>query len=1095
GELLGRGGCASVYRARQLAVERDVAIKVLHADIDPSSEDGRLFVHEIRSVGRIDHANVVRIHQADITHDGRLFFAMELLDGSDLQQLGAAGVMSRERAVELVRQLLAGLGAAHAAGLVHADVKPANAIVVPRGRGAEPGAMGGAPDDEPGERLVLADFGLARLRSPDRPAESAGGTPAYMAPEQLHEGRVDARSDLFSAALVLVFLLTGWRRPNAVSLVPPLDGIADPELRAVLARALDLDPAKRFQSARELSDALIGHSTASSTSTERAPIVPFRHLAPLTELDRGRLHGREADLAELTEHALFRRSVVYTAPSGTGKTSTLRAGLIPRLEALGIDAIYLRCRKDTAAALAAEISPGASSIDAAIVARHQQGGGKLVLILDQLEAALVDPDFIPAVLGFDRWPADVDVSIVLSIREDYLARLLARTQELEAGIPIVRLPPLSPEGARAAIVAPLTESRLAIEPELLDALLIDLQRAGAALGPELGWGGVSAIYPPHLQLACSVLYEALGPGEATITLAHYRRQGGFEAIVGEHLERVLDTELADGRDIIARDLFFALVTTAHERAMLPESELLAIVGAKHPADRVTAVLEVLRSRGLLVRVRGTDEPGWELIHDSLVPRVLAWIDARDLARRRAIELVRYHLRRSKGDEPSLLDRSELRELREHVGAIEELDAEWKQRDPGAAWTPRRLVARSKQILRRQFVLLAIVVSAALAVGIVGWYRSREAERRSQLDLGEFVLVLKPFDWDAEQQQPIWVDASRVPLEWNLYAPDREAMDRPGAEFPSAWVSRGARELAQRAFVQHVEARGGEAFLVVSRGDCPASVVPIRRLPGNADRAQTPPVIEIGVPTCQASFGDAIEVPAGPFLYRGTGEPPSSNEGKEQRVELPRYRIDRLEVSNAAYEVFGSMEAVTGFRRRTYPSTPQLGVPDGPRKPVSGITWTEARAYCRFLGKRLPTSQEWEKAMRGGERLADGSLNLAPRRTLPWGDWQVPVPAHIKGTPDSDISGPADVGSHAGDRSPYGVLDLAGNVSEWVETAIGPGFRIIRGGNWGVTVVTTPSDVDVNSYYLGLVDSVSDESNQRDERQIEFLIGMRCGSSE
>ena len=70
---------------------------------------------------------------------------------------------------------------------------------------------------------MLVDFGLARLRAPDRPAESAGGTPAYMAPEQLHEGRVDARSDLFSAALVLVYLLTGWRRPNAYTLAPPLD--------------------------------------------------------------------------------------------------------------------------------------------------------------------------------------------------------------------------------------------------------------------------------------------------------------------------------------------------------------------------------------------------------------------------------------------------------------------------------------------------------------------------------------------------------------------------------------------------------------------------------------------------------------------------------------------------------------------------------------------------------------------------------------------------------------------------------------------------------------------------------------------------------
>ncbi|HWU90387.1 MAG TPA: serine/threonine-protein kinase, partial [Kofleriaceae bacterium] len=485
--VLARGTFGTVYRARQLRVERDVAVKVLHADIDPSSEDGRLFVHEIRSVGRIDHANVVRIHQADITHDGRLFFAMELLDGRNLQQLGAEGPLPRERAVELVRQLLAGLGAAHDAGLVHADVKPANAIVVPRVRRLVSGDSGRIatarppsgpmavvrppsgpmaavrppsgsmttvdPDADPGERLVLVDFGLSRLRAPDQPAESAGGTPAYMGPEQLHEGRVDARSDLYATALVLVFLLTGWSRSSIHVLSPPLDGITDPDLRAVIERALDPDPAKRYQTAGELAAALAGNGAAAPQSPPQpAPVQPFRPLASLTESDRGRLHGREADLALLTEHVLFRRSVVYTAPSGTGKTSLLRAGLVPRLEGLGVRAIYQRCRGKSVRAIADQIVPDSASIAEAIESWQKQHRGKLVLVLDQLETAIADPEFLPSVLGFDRWPARADVSVVLSIREDYLARLVARTQEIEPGMPILRLPPLGLAGARAAIL-------------------------------------------------------------------------------------------------------------------------------------------------------------------------------------------------------------------------------------------------------------------------------------------------------------------------------------------------------------------------------------------------------------------------------------------------------------------------------------------------------------------------------------------------------------------------------------------------------------------------------------------------------------------
>src|SRR5262249_587057 len=146
-----------------------------------------------------------------------------------------------------------------------------------------------------------------------------------------------------------------------------------------------------------------------------------------------------------------------------------------------------------------------------------------------------------------------------------------------------------------------------------------------------------------------------------------------------------------------------------------------------------AVLEILRARGLLVRVRGADGPAWELVHDSLIPRVLAWLDARDLDRRRAIELLRHHLRRSTPAQASLLDRAELRELEAHEGAIDELEEEWQQRGDAVAWTPRRLVERSRGALRRRRALLGATIAAALAVGGIGLYRSCEQSQRAEVE--------------------------------------------------------------------------------------------------------------------------------------------------------------------------------------------------------------------------------------------------------------------------------------------------------------------------------------------------------------------------
>jgi ABC-type phosphate transport system substrate-binding protein len=192
-----------------------------------------------------------------------------------------------------------------------------------------------------GDRVVLVDFGLSRLRSSDAPTRSIGGTPAYMAPEQLRNGRVDARSDLFAAALVLVTLLTGWRRRGRDELAPSLDGIEDAALRETLRRALAIEPALRFQTAAELSAAL----------ETVQPDISVQALPRALGASRGhRLDGSEID--DLLETALYLHSDSAASDARLSETTSAREGMTS-------EAALSAARRRFAIVAAAVVSGGA----------------------------------------------------------------------------------------------------------------------------------------------------------------------------------------------------------------------------------------------------------------------------------------------------------------------------------------------------------------------------------------------------------------------------------------------------------------------------------------------------------------------------------------------------------------------------------------------------------------------------------------------------------------------------------------------------------------------------------------------------------------
>jgi len=234
-ELLGRGGMGVVYRAYDPDLHRHVAIKVFKeragAELDVRGRERQL--REARALARVAHPNVVAVHDVG-TVDGAMFMAMELVAGESFDRWRRDAPRSVEQLVEVTRQAGAGLAAAHAAGLVHGDVKPTNLLVTPE------------------ERVVVVDFGLSM--PPD--VAASGGTPGYMAPEQERRGMLDPRTDQYGLCVTLVEALFGDRSLREPGKQAANGEPVPPHVLAVIRRGLARDPAARFANMAELVVAL-----------------------------------------------------------------------------------------------------------------------------------------------------------------------------------------------------------------------------------------------------------------------------------------------------------------------------------------------------------------------------------------------------------------------------------------------------------------------------------------------------------------------------------------------------------------------------------------------------------------------------------------------------------------------------------------------------------------------------------------------------------------------------------------------------------------------------------------------------------------------
>jgi serine/threonine-protein kinase len=251
-ERIGEGGTGVVYKAKQLSVDRVIAIKVLGAHVSTDPSWVKRFHNEARAASRLDHPNTVRLIDFGQTKEGLLFIAMEYLHGKSLrQEIDRVGRLPPNRVLRIVSQICASLSEAHNQGIIHRDIKPDNVYLAD---------MKGA-----GDYVKVLDFSVAKLDAPDAQVTRAGvvfGTPQYMSPEQGRGIPLDARSDIYAVGIVAYEMLNG--RPPFDAKVPtevvmmhlrdqpaPLSGLP-PQLVSIVMRALEKDPSRRQQSAEAL---------------------------------------------------------------------------------------------------------------------------------------------------------------------------------------------------------------------------------------------------------------------------------------------------------------------------------------------------------------------------------------------------------------------------------------------------------------------------------------------------------------------------------------------------------------------------------------------------------------------------------------------------------------------------------------------------------------------------------------------------------------------------------------------------------------------------------------------------------------------------
>jgi WD40 repeat protein/serine/threonine protein kinase/ABC-type sugar transport system substrate-binding protein len=779
---VGEGGFGAVYKAYQPLIKREVAIKVIRARFANQPEFIRRFEAEAQLVARLEHLHIVPLF--DFWRDPTgAYLVMRLLRGGSLKEnLAEHGPWDLDSTQRLLSQIASALSLAHRNGVIHRDLKPANILL----------------DDE--GNAYLTDFGIAKdVQHSDNEEEEMVGTPAYSAPEQIQSLPPTPKTDIYSLGLIVYEMLTGdqgIKGSNMSELItnqlssslPYIEHIRNMPagINEILQTATAKNPDLRYDDAvifardfkRAISEAGAGRvqSTAphygdmivitdetlnfADTSIDSASfsltvVNPYKGLRAFQEGDAEDFFGRE----ELTQLLLKRLEeddanahfLAVVGPSGSGKSSVVKAGVIPALRRGALansDKFFIAemvpdqnvLDEIETVLMSIAVAPPADMrerLGASTTALHElleellpKDGSQLFLLIDQFEEIFTQTEDNSARTHFMN-SLQYAVShpksrlwAVITIRADFYDKPLLYP---EFGA-LVRqrtevVLPLSRDELDAAISRPAQRSGIQIEPELVEAIISDVQEEPGAL--------------PLLQYALTELFERRS-GQV-MTLKSYKESGGVLGSLARRAEELYN-EVDEAQQEAIRQLFLRLVTlgegTEDTRRRVVWSELAFGDSEDDPLHHVLATYTRFR---LLTADNDpqTREPTVEVAHEALIrqwQRLRTWLsDNRENIRiqRQMAGLVQ-EWQKSKQDKSflatgmrlrqfeSLLSNDDLSLTRDEVKYVEASVAQREAAEKEEAERlarERALEQRAQQFLRGlvAVMFIALIVSAGFAV--------------------------------------------------------------------------------------------------------------------------------------------------------------------------------------------------------------------------------------------------------------------------------------------------------------------------------------------------------------------------------------------